>query len=57
MSVRMVCDNCGRVIYSAAAQILLSSGYRCDQCGAVPRIEEQPPEGAAANADGDEPHD
>ena len=39
MSVKILCDNCGRVIYSAAAQALLASGYRCP-CGAVPRIED-----------------
>jgi hypothetical protein len=39
MSVRIVCDNCGRVIYSAAAQTLLASGYRCP-CGGTPRIED-----------------
>jgi hypothetical protein len=39
MSIRIVCDNCGRVIFSAAAPSLLKSGYRCP-CGAVPRIDE-----------------
>jgi hypothetical protein len=52
MPERIVCDNCGRVIYSAAARTLLASGYRC-QCGAVPRIEDAdddpdaPPDDAA----------
>jgi hypothetical protein len=39
MSTKIVCDECGRVIYSAAARALLDSGYRC-ACGAKPRIEE-----------------
>ena len=39
MSIRIVCDNCGRVIYSAAAQTLLASGYRCP-CGETPRIDD-----------------
>ena len=39
MSVKIVCDKCGRVIYSAAAQTLLASGYRCP-CGEAPHIED-----------------
>jgi hypothetical protein len=38
MSVRIVCDNCGRVSYSAAADQMIASGYRCT-CGAIPRTE------------------
>ena len=51
MSIRIVCDNCGRVIYSAAAQALLASGYRCP-CGGVPRIEDSEGDGDPA-PDGD----
>ena len=48
MSVKIVCDNCGRVIYSAAAQTLLASGYRCPACGAVPRIADEDEDGEPA---------
>jgi hypothetical protein len=50
MSVKIVCDNCGRVIYSAAAQTLLASGYRC-ACGAVPRIENSDEDGEPTPSD------
>ena len=48
MSVKIVCDNCGRVIYSAAAQTLLASGYRCPACGAVPSIADEDEDGEPA---------
>ena len=40
MSQKLVCVNCGRVFYTAAAQSLIDAGYRCEGCGAQPRIEE-----------------
>jgi hypothetical protein len=53
MSIKIVCDECGRATYSAAAQTLLDAGYRC-ACGATPRIEAP---GAAERAGGGAPPD
>jgi hypothetical protein len=54
MSTKIVCDECGRVTYSAAGRSLLDSGYRC-ACGATPRIEQpepsEPSEGAGPPGD------
>jgi DNA-directed RNA polymerase subunit RPC12/RpoP len=40
--IRMVCEDCGTVYYSAAARTMVARGERCEKCGGRLVLDERP---------------